>query len=289
MTPEQRVPSTSPLTRWLICVCLLQATLGTLTAGSTPDEHRIYENVDEEPVARVRIPPKLPDSWHNRTMKASATIEIVVAADGSVSEAVIKRSSNPEYAEAARSAVLKWRFRPGKKKGKAVAVRFRQDMEYIPGQRGTSARTDDGPKSSEKLTTLPQADDVKALAGSPAADRAFEHALGTFFDDKAVTFGRVKGDGDRMVCPSLTAKYQGMEYATLLADLQNKHAQLGRKARVELLPMEDAGRIAVFPHVVLKKGDLAIEAKRRLFFHCTNGKLTSVEWGDDFSQKVVLP
>jgi protein TonB len=75
--------------------------------------------------------PDYPASWARRGWVGEVTIELDVAADGSVSAARVLASSGfPRLDELARATLAKWRFAPAEAGGTAVASTYRQRVEF---------------------------------------------------------------------------------------------------------------------------------------------------------------
>ncbi len=67
--------------------------------------------------------------------KAPGTVHILFVVDqrGRVQNAKIQKSSNPVFNRAALAAIKKWKFEPGKRKGKAVRFRMRVPITFPEG------------------------------------------------------------------------------------------------------------------------------------------------------------
>jgi protein TonB len=75
--------------------------------------------------------PDYPASWARRGWVGEVTIELDIAADGSVSAArVVASSGFPRLDELARTTLATWRFAPAEAGGAAVASTFRQRIEF---------------------------------------------------------------------------------------------------------------------------------------------------------------
>ena len=61
-----------------------------------------------------------------------ATILFTVKADGGVTDAMIVKASDVRFGDAAREAVLAWRFRPALLKGKPVDCRLMVPIKFNP-------------------------------------------------------------------------------------------------------------------------------------------------------------
>ena len=86
--------------------------------------------LDNKPEARVRIKPVYPFEMRRSGLKGEVVVGFIVDSTGEVRDPYIVRSSNPGFEEAALQAVLKWKFKPGKKGGVAVNTRVAQPLSF---------------------------------------------------------------------------------------------------------------------------------------------------------------
>jgi protein TonB len=83
------------------------------------------------PLAGATPKPDYPASWARRGWVGEVTIELDVAADGSVSAArVVASSGFPRLDELARETLATWRFAPAEARGAPVSGTFRQRVEF---------------------------------------------------------------------------------------------------------------------------------------------------------------
>lgn len=87
-------------------------------------------NLDQRPEARFQPRPKYPVALKRAGIMGSAVVQFVVDASGDVRDAVAVRSSHKEFERAAVEAVLKSKFRPGKKGNAVVNTRMEQEIEF---------------------------------------------------------------------------------------------------------------------------------------------------------------
>ena len=86
---------------------------------------------DHPPVLRVPISPTIPPELHNAAqLKGFAIVEFVVGTDGKVTDAKVRKTSNPVFGQAAVEAVLRWRYSPGARDGHPVVTKIEQRLEY---------------------------------------------------------------------------------------------------------------------------------------------------------------
>lgn len=86
--------------------------------------------LDQKPVLRVPVQPAYPYEMSLAGINGNVTVEFIINTNGDVTQAQIVRSSHREFEEPARQAVLKWKFKPGRRGGRAVNVRASQLIEF---------------------------------------------------------------------------------------------------------------------------------------------------------------
>ena len=84
----------------------------------------------EPPVPVRMVPPDVPASFTHATTTGLVTINFLVDDKGNVQEAKIVKSTHPELEAPALKAIVKWRFKPAKKDGVAVAVRVTIPIKF---------------------------------------------------------------------------------------------------------------------------------------------------------------
>ena len=97
-----------------------EATVGELT------NVRVFQlgDLDRTPRARVQVAPDYPAAMRAAGIAGDALVEFEVDASGAVVTARVVRESAREFGDAAVRAVLKWKFEPGRKDGRAVPFRM---------------------------------------------------------------------------------------------------------------------------------------------------------------------
>jgi len=86
--------------------------------------------LDERPVAKYMARPVYPESMRRNGISGEATVEFIVDPSGNVRNATAVHSSQRDFEEAACTAVGKWKFRPGRKDGRAVNVRMQVPIVF---------------------------------------------------------------------------------------------------------------------------------------------------------------
>lgn len=87
-------------------------------------------NLDQKPVARVQNPPQYPYEMSRAGISGEVAVEFIINSNGDVVETRVIRSSHREFEVPAMQAVQKWKFKPGRKGGKAVATKASQLIEF---------------------------------------------------------------------------------------------------------------------------------------------------------------
>jgi TonB family protein len=88
------------------------------------------------PVPKSRPAPSYPYDMRRKKIAGSVLVEFVIGTDGRVVAAQVLRSSHPGFESSALATIWKWRFEPGWKDGKPVAVRAQQALDFnIPVRR----------------------------------------------------------------------------------------------------------------------------------------------------------
>jgi len=87
-------------------------------------------DLDQKPVARVRIDPVYPYEMSRAGINGEVTVEFIINTNGDVVQTQVMRSSHREFEVPAIQAVQKWKFKPGRKGGRVVNVRASQTLEF---------------------------------------------------------------------------------------------------------------------------------------------------------------
>lgn len=81
-------------------------------------------DLDQKPTVRVSIAPNYPYEMRRQGINGEVLIGFICDSNGEVRDPYIIRSSNREFESSALMAIQKWKFRPGKRGGKAVNTRM---------------------------------------------------------------------------------------------------------------------------------------------------------------------
>lgn len=87
-------------------------------------------NLDQRPVARVQNPPQYPYEMSRAGISGEVAVEFIISSNGDVVDTRVMRSSHREFEVPAMMAVQKWKFKPGRKGGRAVSTRASQLIEF---------------------------------------------------------------------------------------------------------------------------------------------------------------
>jgi protein TonB len=86
--------------------------------------------LDQQPQGRVQGKPVYPFEMQRAGIAGDVLVEFIIDANGDVRNPFVVKSSQREFEAAAIQAVSKWKFRPGKKGGRAVNTRVQQVIGF---------------------------------------------------------------------------------------------------------------------------------------------------------------
>lgn len=81
-------------------------------------------NLDQQPVPTFRARPVYPFEMRRAGVTGEVVVGFIVDSSGNVVQAYVVRSSHREFEQPAVQAVSRWKFRPGRKGGRAVNTRM---------------------------------------------------------------------------------------------------------------------------------------------------------------------
>ncbi len=87
-------------------------------------------DLDRVPSAKVQLPPDYPSSLKQAGVTGAVTVEFDVDRSGQVVSARVLDSTNGEFEAPTLRAVLKWRFEPGRRNGRAVPFRLQVPVHF---------------------------------------------------------------------------------------------------------------------------------------------------------------
>ena len=85
---------------------------------------------EKYPSALYRAQPVYPSELKRTGGHGSALVEFIVDEHGNVTKPRVVRASDPAFGQVALDCIMKWRFSPGMKNGRAVSVRMQQPFEF---------------------------------------------------------------------------------------------------------------------------------------------------------------
>lgn len=86
--------------------------------------------LDQIPVPRTRVPPQYPFEMRRAGISGEVMVEFLVDTQGNVQNAFAVKSSQREFEANAVAAVMKWKFKPGRKGGKDVITRMQVPIVF---------------------------------------------------------------------------------------------------------------------------------------------------------------
>ena len=87
-------------------------------------------SLDQKPVATIQPRPNFPFELKRARISGQVTLLFIVDSNGEVRDPQVVNSSHREFEPEAIKAILKAKFRPGKKAGNAVNTRMQQTMVF---------------------------------------------------------------------------------------------------------------------------------------------------------------
>lgn len=87
-------------------------------------------DLDQQPQAKYQAKPNYPFEMRRAGVQGEVVVGFIVNVNGDVQDAYSAKSSQREFEAAAIAAVMKWKFRPGKKGGKAVNTRMQVPIVF---------------------------------------------------------------------------------------------------------------------------------------------------------------
>lgn len=102
--------------------------LAVLFVGSAVS--RAADEKSEPPVPVRTVAPDVPQNFARTGGSGLVTVSFLVDEKGQVQDAAVEKSSNPELNDPALKAIRKWRFKPARKDGVAVAMRVSLPIKF---------------------------------------------------------------------------------------------------------------------------------------------------------------
>ena len=117
--------------RLLVVVCALGAAVSTSRAQNTPPVYAPGNGVSL-PILLTEVRPNYTQEAKDARIQGTVLLECVVESDGRVGEVKVSRSLDAVLGldQEAIGAAKQWRFKPGEKDGKPVAVRVQIEIRF---------------------------------------------------------------------------------------------------------------------------------------------------------------
>jgi len=87
-------------------------------------------NLDQQPAARFQAKPNYPFEMRRAGITGDVLVGFIVDSNGDVREAYAIKSTQREFEASAIQAVSKWKFKPGRKGGRAVNTRMQVPIVF---------------------------------------------------------------------------------------------------------------------------------------------------------------
>lgn len=87
-------------------------------------------DLDQQPQARVQVQPQYPFEMRRAGISGEVVVAFIVSSNGDVVEAYAVRSTQREFESPAIQAVMKWKFRPGRRGGRNVNTRMQVPIVF---------------------------------------------------------------------------------------------------------------------------------------------------------------
>ncbi len=100
--------------------------------------------LDEKPAPLAQPRPIDPGELRGGGANGEVVVDFVVMADGTVRNAIAVRASEPRLEAPAVDAVSQWKFKPGRKGGRAVQTHLQVPIVFAVGQNDDPARASAG-------------------------------------------------------------------------------------------------------------------------------------------------
>jgi protein TonB len=86
--------------------------------------------LDQMPEGRKLPGPRYPLAWSQARVNGEVQMAFIINAQGYTEQVQVVTATDEAFGDAAKEAVAKWRFKPGRKNGKPVAVAMVQKVEF---------------------------------------------------------------------------------------------------------------------------------------------------------------
>jgi len=113
------------------CLAVAVALVASVAAVHAQEPEKIGNGV-VAPVLIHQVKPEYTAEARDARIQGTVTLDTVVKADGTVGDVTVAKSLDTKFGldQQAVKAAKEWRFRPGTKDGKPVAVRVALEMRF---------------------------------------------------------------------------------------------------------------------------------------------------------------
>lgn len=105
-------------------IITIPKTSATRNFGSGMKDLFDLASLDQQPQPRIQAKPQYPFEMRRAGITGEVLVAFIVDSNGDVQQAYAVRSSQREFEQAAINAVSKWKFKPGRKGGRAVNTKM---------------------------------------------------------------------------------------------------------------------------------------------------------------------
>lgn len=98
--------------------------------GSNVKQVFDINNLDQKPDVRFQAAPRYPMALKRAGITGSVTIQFICDIQGEVREPKVISSTHREFEAPAIEALMKWKFKPGKKGNQTVNTRMEEEIEF---------------------------------------------------------------------------------------------------------------------------------------------------------------
>jgi protein TonB len=88
------------------------------------------KSLDQVPVATSQVSPRYPHEMSREGISGQVTVAFIVTSTGDVVDAYAVNSTRREFEQSAVETVMRWKFRPGKKGGRAVNTKMQIPINF---------------------------------------------------------------------------------------------------------------------------------------------------------------
>ena len=121
---RERPPPAPEVPRMAFSSGSVESNVATLTptvdAGSAMSKMSLSAGSDRDTIPLVRVPPDYPQRAFSRGLEGWVQVQFTITGTGSVTDAVVVKSSNKIFEEAALKSIARWRYNPKIEGGVAV-------------------------------------------------------------------------------------------------------------------------------------------------------------------------